>query len=332
MEEGHLHVPKTMNLPCFPSRSTAGPDAGVKTIALAFDKTHVKMRILDKPDLTFALVQDEVSFSIYKNGEPFIDYIQILPTLAHAPNHAFVNLHGMCKFGCSFCVLPALEKDYIKDMTAEKALRIFQIASKQSGFDGVAITSGIPESTSRTNKEIAELVRLTRRDMGDVVIGVEAYFEELDDIRMLKEVGANEIKINVESWNQEIFAKVCPNRDRDNILRALAKAVDVFGRGIVTSNLIIGLGETDETVRDGIETLAEMGVVASVRALRVNEYNRELLEKALGFVPEKVSKDRLLSIGKMHREILENHALTTRNFKTMCFSCQCCDIVPFWDI
>jgi hypothetical protein len=74
-----------------------------------------------------------------------------------------------------------------------------------------------------------------------------------------------------------------------------------------------------------------MGTVATLRALRKNEYNKEELEKALGpLVP--VSAERMLGLARREKEILEEYSLTPLTFKTMCHTCLSCDIVPFWDV
>ena len=96
--------------------------------------------------------------------------------------------------------------------------------------------------------------------------------------------------------------------------------------------MIIGVGETDDSVLEGVEEMAKMGVVANLRALRINEMNRPRLTEALGFEPGSVDGQRLKILAEGQKAILEKYDLTTLNFKTMCFSCQCCDVVPFRDL
>ena len=56
--------------------------------------------------------------------------------------------------------------------------------------------------------------------------------------------------------DRAIFERVCPGLSLDYILSSLENAVRVFGKNRVSSNFIIGLGETDTCVQEGIETLA----------------------------------------------------------------------------
>ena len=113
LEDGRIFIPEDVALPCFPGRSTAGPDAGMKTIAVEFSNSRAKLELSDEPGSEYHLVHENGHFGILKNGETFIEDVRILPTLAHAPNHAFINLSNQCKYGCAFCALPTFEKDRI---------------------------------------------------------------------------------------------------------------------------------------------------------------------------------------------------------------------------
>jgi biotin synthase-related radical SAM superfamily protein len=220
----------------------------------------------------------------------------------------------------------------MKEMSPERVLGIVNIAAKYPGFEAIAITSGVSDSESETNRQMTEVVQVVRKNYPDLPIGVEGYFTDVSEIQMMKEAGADEIKVNVEAWPEEIFNKVCPTRDRDIIFEALEKAVEVFGRGKVASNIIIGLGETDAEVEQGVTTLAKMGVLANLRGVRVNSINKDPLERALGFLPERVSAERLIELARMQKGVFNNHGVSTLDFRSMCFSCGCCDIVPMLDL
>jgi biotin synthase-related radical SAM superfamily protein len=186
-------------------------------------------------------------------------------------------------------------------------------------------------SPKETTDKMLYIVREVRKALPDVPIGVEPYVDDLHDVDRFKNAGADEIKLNVESWDGEVFRRVCGELDLEWILSTLERAVAVFGQGRVCSNIIYGLGETDDNVLDGVETLASMGVVATLRPLRVNELNEAALKEALGKIPE-IEPERMIRLAEAHKRILEKHGLDTRSFKTMCNACTCCDIVPFRDV
>jgi biotin synthase-related radical SAM superfamily protein len=179
--------------------------------------------------------------------------------------------------------------------------------------------------------KLAYVISKVREKLPDIPIGVEPYIDRLEQIEQLKRAGADEIKLNIETFDRGIFEKVCGEQDLDRIMGAIAYSVEVFGRGKVTSNIIVGMGESDQNVLDGVEALARMGCVATLRPLRLNELNRGPMTEALGEL-EPISPQRMLELAAGHRRILERHGLTSLTLHTMCHECGCCDIVPFRDI
>lgn len=327
---GPVRMAPEFRLPFLPSRSTAGPGAGCAGVVFEFGGTRAKKQV-SREEGEFELVQDGAGFAITRDGETFLEEVRLVPTLLHAPGQAFVNIDHACVMDCKFCASPRLEGALTKNLTDEKILKMIEEASRREGFQSVAFTSAVTGSPVMTVKRMAGLVRSVRRMLPDVPIGVEPYATRPDEIEMLKEAGADEIKLNIESYDRDIFEKVCPNRDYDHILHAINHSGEVFGRNRVCSNIIFGLGETDECVLDGVRVLANMGAVATLRALRRNEFNIHTLENALGPLPP-VGPERMLALARAEKSILAEHRLTPLEFRTMCHTCLACDIVPFWDV
>jgi biotin synthase-related radical SAM superfamily protein len=82
-----------------------------------------------------------------------------------------------------------------------------------------------------------------------------------------QQAGATEIKYNVETMNLEIFVRICPGLSLEYVLTSLEKAVKFFGKNKVTSNFILGLGESDECVLAGVTRLAEIGMIPILRPI-----------------------------------------------------------------
>jgi biotin synthase-related radical SAM superfamily protein len=196
----------------------------------------------------------------------------------------------------------------------------------------VAITSGIVGSPKETLDQIIEVVRRVREKLKDVEIGVEPYVQVQDDIDRLHRAGATEIKINIETFDRTIFKKICPELDFDIIIEMLKYSVSVFGKGKVTTNIIIGLGETDDNVLEAVEYFAKQGVVPVIRVLRINDMNYLRITNALGHDIKMVSPGRMIKLVEAQRDILKKYGLSTDTFSTMCHACGCCDIVPFKDV
>jgi biotin synthase-related radical SAM superfamily protein len=327
---GTVRIPKDLRLPFPPSKSTAGPGAGSVSIVFAFGNTRAKKPI-SRETGEFDLEEDAGRFAIMRNGATFISDVELVPTLLHAPYQAFVNLDNACVMDCKFCASPRLGHHGTKGLTDEKIIAMIMEATRDPSFESVSFTSAVAESPAMTVERMAGLVREVRSLLPEVPIGVEPYATRPDHVNLLHESGADEIKLNIETFDRDIFEKVCPKRDYDTILHMINHAGEVFGKNRVCSNIIFGLGESDENVLEGTKVLANMGAVATLRALRRNDYNIEDLESVLGPL-EPVGADRMLRLATEQKKILQEYGLSTLRFKTMCNTCLSCDIVPFWDV
>jgi biotin synthase-like enzyme len=332
IHSGEIFVPDSVELPFPLSSSTAGPGAGKRALALSFGETRIKLGVTKDKSVEFSLLKNGDKYQILKEGDIFIKDVEIIPTLLHAPNQAFINLMDGCIYSCEFCATPRLEGEEKKIKSSDQAIKMILEASKNKDFQSVAITSGIIDSPEETLDQIIEVVKNVKENLGDVEIGVEPYVLIHKDIDRLYEAGATEIKINIETFNREIFERICPDLFYDHIIEMLKYSVAVFGRGKVTTNIIIGLGESDENVLAGLEFFAEQGIVPVIRVLRINDKNYFRIVNALGHDIKKVSPERMIRLAEGQKEALEKHGLSTGTFDTMCHACGCCDIVPFKDV
>jgi len=97
---------------------------------------------------------------------------------------------------------------------------------------------------------------------GAGIIGAPVDFTVL---HKYKEAGFSNISHNMEAWDKNLFAAICPGKEKRNggwqhWVDSLEYAVDVFGKGNVHSNVVGGLAPKECTL-EGIEYLASKGVV-----------------------------------------------------------------------
>ena len=328
---GSIMLPKGFAFPYRISKSTAGPGAGSASAVFSFGRHRVKKSISYESG-EFELAEENGRLSMKKNGMPFLDEVRIEPVVFHCPEQAFFNLDQRCIFNCAFCVSPLLSKDLDKGLSDEDIVRMTKNAiSDGQKVVSVSLTSGVFGSVDETVRRFVSCVSGLRKEFLELPIGVEPYASEKEHVKALKEAGATEIKLNIQSPSRAIFNKICPELDRDNILEMLLYAVDIFGPGKVTSNMIFGMGETDKEIEDMTEFLCSKGVIPTFRALRTNTMNQDNLALAIGRQPQ-VSADRAIKLAKMQKEKLIAHGLDTRECRTMCIECACCDLVPFRDL
>jgi biotin synthase-related radical SAM superfamily protein len=346
LKYGTINIPKELTLPFYPSLSTAGPGAGRRAMVFGFFGTRVKLGVVRDGSAIYSLARAEQipqdsgmnrsciegkPFVILKNGKPFLADVRIEPTLMHAPCQAFINITSKCIYNCSFCTTPELEAER-KECTVERWIELILAHAENSSLQAVAITSGVAESPHKTILDMVTVIKGVRDRLPEIPIGVEPYITSQEDIDLLYQAGANEIKINLEAATPELFDKVCPGMDYPGLFTALQYAVKVFGRNKVTSNIIIGLGETDSEILKTVEDLAKEGIVATLRAVRINDRNKLKLTAALGHLPAPVTPERMIELAKKQKMILDKYSLTTQEFETMCHKCKSCDIVPHQDV
>ena len=82
----------------------------------------------------------------------------------------------------------------------------------------------------------------------------------------LKSAGVSEVKFNLETATDHLFSVMCPGLSRVRHCRP-CDAVPLFGRNHVFSNIILGLGESDEEMAGCIENLCQNGIIPVIRPL-----------------------------------------------------------------
>jgi biotin synthase-related radical SAM superfamily protein len=183
-------------------------------------------------------------------------------------------------------------------------------------ISAISLTSGVLSSVEDEEAYVLEVVQ--RLVPFGLPIGVSIYPTDLSPDR-LHALGVVEVKFNIEAATPRIFGAMCPDLDYDFIWGVLERSVQIFGRGRVFSNVIIGLGETDAEMEQCIRRLTARGIVPVLRPLNPVAGASHL---------PRPSADRLLGIFAMHERTLAGEGLDTRQALTMCTNCTGCDLVP----
>lgn len=330
ISSSRIYIPNDIKIPYPLDKSTAGPGSGSLSIGISFGNKDIKLEISKDPNEFFSLQKDADSFQILKRGGKFLENVKIIPIFFHAPRQVFFNLEDRCIFNCAFCNLP--KDGLLKEYGKEKFVKLILKGVKGSKVHAIALTAGVYPNNTEIIQKMCYIVENIKEEDSGVTIGVEACIFKVGEILSLKKAGADEIKINIQIPDKILFEKICPEFNYEYVLKRLKKAVEIFGKGKVTSNIIFGLGESDRSVIQCIEKLAEIGVVPTLRRIRVNKFNEEKLEEALSNRIPITSTDRILKLALDQKKIFEKYNLSTETFNTMCHKCGCCDIVPFLDL
>jgi biotin synthase-related radical SAM superfamily protein len=299
------------------SRSTAGPGAGLESFFFSSGGHRVRLGV--RASSRFRAVSQGDDLVILKDGKEFARG-KLEEAISHCPEQVYVTVSERCVFDCKFCPVPKLQG---RVKTLDEVKRLVDEGLKSPSFKAISVTSGVWRSPEEEVRRVAGLVKELRKY--NVPIGVSVYATD-DSSEVLKEAGACEVKYNVETIDPAIFKKVCPGLSLDYINKALEHAVSVFGRNHVFTNILIGLGETDEAVIGAIEELAGKGIIPVLR-----KTNPHPLRAGEVYV-ENVSDERLLRLAEAERRILDKNGLRADLALTGCLMCTGCDITPHRDI
>lgn len=293
----------------FIARSAAGPGAGGSgAVFFAMGSHRVKLALNPLSAVEIAHRGNGVA-ELYFEGSLIPG--KLLEPGCHCPDQAFITVTGSCIFHCRYCPVPSLSG---KRKTIEEIKAM--VESVRHRISAISITSGVLETIEEEESYVLEVIKHLL--IYDLPIGVSIYPTDQTPER-LKALGVTEVKFNIEAATPTIFAQQCPGLDYERLWRVLDHSVELFGKGRVFSNVIIGLGETDGEMEACIRRLTSHGIIPVLRPLNpVAE---------LAGTP-RPTPDRLKKIFSIHDRELKKSGLDPKEALTMCSNCAGCDLVP----
>lgn len=299
------------------SKATAGPGAGGSSIFLKSGNRRVRLTINDASPLHVVPEDEHV---VVVKGDDVIARGVLERPLCHCPEQAYITLSEKCVYNCQFCPVPKMQGE-IKDST--RVLKMVEEAYATGELKAISLTSGVAVSPKKEVQRAASIIKQLKREY-DLPIGVSVY-PTTGSSEELYSAGACEIKYNVETMDPELFRRFCPDLSLYTVLDALDTAVNIFGKNRVSSNFIIGLGESDETVRKGIKLLTSRCIIPILRPISPHPLRKDV----------KITRPdttRLIKLGGMLKDMLDHESLCVDKSRTMCMLCTGCDLTPHKDI
>ena len=144
--------------------------------------------------------------------------------------------------------------------------------------------------------------------------------ENLEDMKLLQEAGAESAGIHLESFNQETRERVTPGKAQISIeyyFETFKYAVDIWGANQVSTYIIVGLGDSEESIVEGCRQIAEIGVYPFVVPLR----------PIMGTPFDNVPAPDPQLMERIYRQVAKNnreYGLSFRNSKAGCARCGAC--------
>lgn len=232
---------------------------------------------------------------------------------------SYMKDNGQCKF-CGTIFNPRYEGRL--DIKTPGQLAEVAKEGLADGMKDIMLSSGVTKTPDRGLSDVAEAAKAIK-EVVDVNIQAEVAVPE--DVSLLRELSGvvDCISLNIETFDQSVRELVCPEKSNisyDDYFKAFELSLEIFGENQVNSWLIAGIGESDESVIDGAERLAGMGVYPMLVALRPTKYTA--FENMSPPTPE-----RLMGLSERVAEIVKDAGLRPDQNKAGCVRCGACSAV-----
>lgn len=156
---------------------------------------------------------------------------------------------------------------YKKDIIIKGITQSLKYLYNNVGNNGIKYIMIISGSLPN-NKELWNIIIYMMRE-----INLKKYFNDsivilnvpphntVDELKEIKSLGVDSIQYNIEVFGEYEYQYFCPSKtEYQNLLRKLNEAVAIFGKGLIRSNIVLGLQSLEKT-KKGIEEFSKIGVV-----------------------------------------------------------------------
>ncbi len=297
---GDVKVPKGFSHPYAEPKGD-----GTGRFTLSFGSTRIAKRY-SSGEGEFELVPDGDGYRLLRDGRLLADGVGLVEKHCHSPYQANVRLDPEVSDGEMM--------DRLRSLVDTGTVRGISVgASKDVSLEDCVRSIG-----------------MMRSGYPDLPMGLSWRPCPAGDLIRLKEAGLDEFRLNIHSTVSRISEFLGEGDEMPAMMQCLSDAVEVFGRGKVSTGLYAGLGETDEEIGGSMRGLAEMGVICDLKYRRIKPAERGRAEEMFGSVPS-MDAERFARLGMMLKEIEGEYGLDSRTCGTLCIACRGCNLVPFLD-
>ena len=307
----------TGNSPPLSPASHAGP--GLGTGGSVFFSDGLSRVRLTMDESSPVLIQNFGSSAVLtldspEGPESVVGFVEVVG--CHCPKQAYLTINEGCIFSCRYCNVPTLDK-HIK--TPDEVESLIFDAIKRDRIECISLTSGVIGTFLEEEDRLFAILERVRRF--GLPVGVSVY-PTPGLAKKLYDYGVVEVKFNLETATDDLFAEMCPGLNRQLIVDSLREAVRVFGKNRVYSNIILGLGESEAEMRSCITQCLENGIIPVIRPLTPSAGLAHF---------RRPPADEIFRVSGFLRSELRRFGFAPSNL-TMCEKCAGCDLAPMTDI
>jgi len=219
---------------------------------------------------------------------------------------------------CKFCGIELSHSDRLIEKQPKQLGEVAQEAFKEGVVKHVTLTTGTPPVHDKGAIMLAKAAVAIKEHVN---IPVHVQLEPLQNAKFLETLHLAEVDtvgVHIESFEKRVLNTVCPEKTNvKGLFKAWESAVELFGEGQVSTFIIAGLGETDESILMGVEKAARLGVIPYLLPLR--PITGTVFEKTIPPAPR-----RMIKLYRGIAETLHKVGLDPRKNKAGCVRCGAC--------
>lgn len=237
----------------------------------------------------FAAAPDERGVSLLKDGREILCEITFPPqpkfyglkTADGIPFWKIAQLHshdtlattvlqtciryGNSETKCQFCAIGESLRAgrTIARKTPDQLAEVAAAAQKLDGVRNVVLTTGTPPTPDRGAAVLTDVAAAIKTRTG---LPIQAQCEPPADFawfRRMHWAGVDALGMHLEAWDEDVRRRIMPGKAEVPVsfyLEAFEAAVEIFGRGQVSTYLLAGLGDTPDGLLEASRTLIDLGV------------------------------------------------------------------------
>ncbi len=290
----------------------------------------------------YSVDAEDGKYVISKNGERVTEVkfvqakFQDLKTEEGIPYYKIALLHGAdclatttkqtCVYWntpnrCKFCTIELSLRNgaTIAKKKPEQLAEVAVAAKRLDHVTHVTLTTGTTPTPDKGINHLLETAHAIKEATG---LPIHAQFEPPEELSTIDNLygAVDTVGIHVESFDRAVLKEIAPCKADIPFARyteAWKRSVAIFGDTQVSSYVIAGIGETDESIIEGSRILAELGVYPFIVPLR--PIPGSMLE-----AKRPPSPDRMRYIYKEVAEILHDTGMSWRKNKAGCVRCRAC--------
>ncbi len=173
--------------------------------------------------------------------------------------------YGNRASACQFCAIgqSLAAGGTVAKKTPRQLAEVAEAAVRLDGVRHMVLTTGTPPSEDRGARVLAECAQAITRAVDLPLQGQCEPPADFAWFARMREAGIATLGMHLEVVTEDVRRRIMPGKAEvavETYLDAFARAVEVFGRGQVTTYILAGLGDSQRAIVEMAERLGALGV------------------------------------------------------------------------